>query len=490
MEPVSSAYLAAALRAVTTTNAIPPTQELSALSDHLTTLPPQLNQVNAEIKAQKLRLKTLKAQRDEILLQQSSIRAALNSPIRKLPAEILAEVLKACLPGELDRHKRLDFQRLRSVCRAWRRTAFSTPELWTGLKVSPDPSVLSSGSARNPEPEVVAGSILGWFDRAGGLPLTLTMLYDPGVKDRSYHFERRLVEAVYRYALSQSRNWHTIQFLGVTGGTPHAFSWITSTSNTPSGSPASVLPDPRSISNNSQLDVTPWSRLKHLAFPLAWPMNGLTGAEWPSPGSQLDRYAPALHTLSLTVSVHGDRRMNGVPCFRLRHQSLHTLILRIPYMAPELVTTMLQVIQNLPLLTILEIRHPSHSSDPEGFSLSGPQLPSIHHPHIHRLTLIGFGKATLRPLVLPNLRYLAVQDITAENDVASSLAMFLSRSQCQLTELHIRLSKPKFKESSWRKLWAPLCETGLLKEKSVHETFGGVIEGTWSFKIEGREPPL
>ncbi|TFK26829.1 hypothetical protein FA15DRAFT_754686 [Coprinopsis marcescibilis] len=59
------------------------------------------------------------------------------SPIQMLAVELLVEIMKACLlTATFTRQERLDFMALRCVCSLWRKVAFSTPVLWTGLHIT------------------------------------------------------------------------------------------------------------------------------------------------------------------------------------------------------------------------------------------------------------------------------------------------------------------------------------------------------------------
>jgi hypothetical protein len=150
-------------------------------------------------------------------------------------------------------------------------------------------------------------------------------------------------------------------------------------------------------------------------------------------------------------------------------------------MIQDMLTSVLQVIRDLPLLAALKVVCLASLPGPEVPALfpAGPELPFIHHTHLRYASIAGSGEAASLPMVLPNLERLVMREILPLAYVASSIAMFLSRSKCQLTELAVRLSEPRFEESSWRQLWEPLGEAGLV-ETSVHETVGGVIEETWS----------
>ncbi|EJD50902.1 hypothetical protein AURDEDRAFT_112024 [Auricularia subglabra TFB-10046 SS5] len=80
-----------------------------------------------------LRMRTLADQRSQVETRLASV-VALQSPIRKLPREILAVVFAAGV-RELDDEDPLFLPRLTLVCRYWRDVAVDTPELWSRIAI-------------------------------------------------------------------------------------------------------------------------------------------------------------------------------------------------------------------------------------------------------------------------------------------------------------------------------------------------------------------
>ncbi|KAE9397565.1 hypothetical protein BT96DRAFT_771414, partial [Gymnopus androsaceus JB14] len=93
------------------------------------------------------------------------------SPIRRLPAETLSEILVHCLPE--DRHAVRDIAEapllLTNISREWRRTAVATPALWSSLHLFIPLSLSSQAVERR-----VTGSAL-WLERSGSLPLSISL---------------------------------------------------------------------------------------------------------------------------------------------------------------------------------------------------------------------------------------------------------------------------------------------------------------------------
>ncbi|KAF6741092.1 hypothetical protein DFP72DRAFT_315640 [Ephemerocybe angulata] len=80
------------------------------------------------------------------------------SPARRLPVEIIGEILLLVTPLVLCSRGRAKLLDLTAVCRHWRQAALLTHRLWGGLSIDAT------------APESAYDSILSWFSRAGALP--------------------------------------------------------------------------------------------------------------------------------------------------------------------------------------------------------------------------------------------------------------------------------------------------------------------------------
>jgi hypothetical protein len=107
-------------------------QELNGLEDEIMELQKQVSEMQA-------RRKGLKTRRDKQI-------APILSPWRKLPPEILANILQAAVnPDRPSGHftsslltDRQIFRNLRAVCKMWREVALSTHALWTSVWIDFD----------------------------------------------------------------------------------------------------------------------------------------------------------------------------------------------------------------------------------------------------------------------------------------------------------------------------------------------------------------
>ncbi|KAH6867669.1 hypothetical protein BKA70DRAFT_1360280 [Coprinopsis sp. MPI-PUGE-AT-0042] len=108
-------------------------------------------------------------------VQYTQLRAPL-SAVRLAPMEIIAKIMEFALRDDmpLDRNSRSWFTQLRGVCSLWRRTAFSTPALWRGLRVSDD-------SSEGMDSEMLMFNIFRWFSRAGAQKQHLVLAPSHGI---------------------------------------------------------------------------------------------------------------------------------------------------------------------------------------------------------------------------------------------------------------------------------------------------------------------
>ncbi|KAH6915717.1 hypothetical protein BKA70DRAFT_468062 [Coprinopsis sp. MPI-PUGE-AT-0042] len=453
----------ATLKASSATNAIPLASDITALSNHLKSLPQELGQVEAEITELKLCLASLEIHKTDLLQEQHLPHTSINSPIHKLPTELIVEILKARFPDALNKGDRSCFLSLRSVCKMWREAAFTTPDLWDRLEITLGCETLT------PRWDV-AGVISRWFDRAGDLPLTFKVTrgrykYSPDHDIQLNSMDISILQAIYTSVFPQSRNWHELHLPDI--GADVLFG---------SSDEASAAPSCN----------TPWGRLEHLTLPFMLPSEGPAGEEWPFPRRRLDKYAPALATLSVTVKPGQTRSPNGNRKLRigLHHNHLRSLTVEIPTALGFVVDAFLQLVPSLPGLRTLKLKV---SLDPvERIRLNvKPVISPDPHFGIRSLSLTGSGIVTLKHLTLPNLRHLVIHELIPNTAVVDALLSLLSRSNCELRELHVHLSMSLLERSTWRKIWAPLCDVMGLQESLVREDGSGMVtEGAWIVRAE------
>ncbi|KIK66067.1 hypothetical protein GYMLUDRAFT_158552, partial [Collybiopsis luxurians FD-317 M1] len=149
------------------TNHIPTRYELGMLKTLLIDPELDLSQLEAEI----TRLHTVL---DRLLLRKQNVEEyimahkALASPVRQLPAEILAEIFVHCLPDCAVRDLSEAPLVLTRICRSWRRIALDTPRLWQSLHVYLPPNLSNAACSRRIE------GVTAWLERSGSLPISIS----------------------------------------------------------------------------------------------------------------------------------------------------------------------------------------------------------------------------------------------------------------------------------------------------------------------------
>ncbi|KAJ7701398.1 hypothetical protein B0H17DRAFT_976432, partial [Mycena rosella] len=105
---------------------------------------------------------------------------ALTSLIRRVPKDILEEILFSCLLTE--RNTGINATReapllLGFICRYWRAVSRSTPSLWNSLHI---PWLLFEAQALDSD---VSRLIQSWLDRAGDCPIFMSLDLPPASDD-------------------------------------------------------------------------------------------------------------------------------------------------------------------------------------------------------------------------------------------------------------------------------------------------------------------
>ncbi|KAJ7634645.1 hypothetical protein FB45DRAFT_909430 [Roridomyces roridus] len=158
---------------------------------------------------------------------------ALLSPIRRMPADVVQEIFKACLPTH--RNCVMDASEapllLGRICSGWRTLSLATPRLWSSLHIV-DPgqqwSEENGSLAINhwhagwggpveppmtavdrPRVSLIANAIQEWFERSGQCPLSISWHLDCRHRHNSAAANSRcIVEAVF----SRATRWQHIKF--------------------------------------------------------------------------------------------------------------------------------------------------------------------------------------------------------------------------------------------------------------------------------------
>ncbi|KAJ2915571.1 hypothetical protein MD484_g4836, partial [Candolleomyces efflorescens] len=163
----------------------PPSQvDYKLASQYVGSIDEELEECQAEIDALEIQLAKLR-ERVKALQNTRDEFGPMLSPWRRLPVDVLVEILQIAVNPGLHRSQlllspdfqstdRAHFKNLRSVCRLWRDVAFATPSLWTSIWVD-----FNECYKEVPNVKAVIRWIGKYFERAGSsLPLDLGFRWD------------------------------------------------------------------------------------------------------------------------------------------------------------------------------------------------------------------------------------------------------------------------------------------------------------------------
>ncbi|KAF5352259.1 hypothetical protein D9757_012518 [Collybiopsis confluens] len=175
------------------TNYFPSSAESAELEALLTEPERALSRIKLEISQAQAIIDRLTEQKNRVETFIRSYRALL-SPIRRLPAETLAEIFTRCLPeGRRPVRTLKDAPLLLTrVSKEWRRISLSTPELWRALHIFV-PLLLDAPAIGLRE----QGTEL-WLTRAGSLPLSIALVLSPlpfPASHQSLSFEEKSLQS-------------------------------------------------------------------------------------------------------------------------------------------------------------------------------------------------------------------------------------------------------------------------------------------------------
>jgi len=184
----------------------PPTQEeVACVAQYVDVIDFELATVCDEIETLEDRLKVLH-DRKEFLRHRRTCYLSIPSPVRRIPDDLVAEILQAAIiptndsPLSSTSINLKDFLSLRAVCRQWRNVAFSTPKLWTTVWIDFDrmwdtPKIIAMASS--------------FLRRAGpSLPLRVGFKWQERWRNEEYSEEHYLEWLEYLH--SQRGRWEEI----------------------------------------------------------------------------------------------------------------------------------------------------------------------------------------------------------------------------------------------------------------------------------------
>ncbi|KAH6873536.1 hypothetical protein BKA70DRAFT_1413285 [Coprinopsis sp. MPI-PUGE-AT-0042] len=134
------------------------------------------------IRALEREIKSLESMEKRLMMGQVALQSqktrysTIMTPIRRVPPEVVASIIHFAIStrrGYVGHGGRVTFLQIRSVCRLWRATSFSTPPLWRAIERNTTYSTSRQASMWH--------RLASWFARAGvGAPLQLDIfVYAP-----------------------------------------------------------------------------------------------------------------------------------------------------------------------------------------------------------------------------------------------------------------------------------------------------------------------
>lgn len=163
-------------------NEPPSDAELAIIRETIEISDNNMVQLNRDIISAEIALAEMK-KRYHQLRTHRQVHAALLTPMRRLPVELLAAIFEACLPDRPDRNLR-DPLTLAGVCRRWRIVAVSTGRLWSRMEIY----------LQTVHPQSQANQVGTWLLRSGGCPLSIKIRFMGKLK------EHPVIDALLAYA--------------------------------------------------------------------------------------------------------------------------------------------------------------------------------------------------------------------------------------------------------------------------------------------------
>ncbi|KAJ7512712.1 hypothetical protein B0H11DRAFT_4853 [Mycena galericulata] len=193
------------------TNCCPTENEVSHIKSLLTEPTFRLQRLDDEITELQNTLNKLIEER-ETLGAYVQGHAALISPARRLPRDIIQEIFVACLPTHQNcaMSAREAPVLLGRICSSWRTISLSTPRLWASLHVE-DPgqrsgsfdSTFSSTKTPKAKPALFLEVIETWLGRSGRCPLSISL---------HSHHEAPLAPSILQVLIPVASRWKYVQF--------------------------------------------------------------------------------------------------------------------------------------------------------------------------------------------------------------------------------------------------------------------------------------
>ena len=175
---------------------------------HIEALKLQVEQ--AEIKLQRLR------EEEVAILETFADHDRVFSPFRTLPDDVLHEICAKCMQGEISRlsygHNPMPYI-LSHICSSMRHVALTMPGIWASMRVDIRRIHSYRIQLREGHYAILARRAIEWFERAGDLALTVTIL-DSSSLSAPFNggVDSDPTSVLFRALLSFSTRWEVFDF--------------------------------------------------------------------------------------------------------------------------------------------------------------------------------------------------------------------------------------------------------------------------------------
>ncbi|EAU91734.1 hypothetical protein CC1G_04502 [Coprinopsis cinerea okayama7 len=423
------------IQELSSTNQPPEEWQRIALEGHRQKISDEIQKVEGMIACPRERIDSLNEEKWAV--------SGILSPLRRLPSELVAEVVKASLsPLVHDHDQRRHFMTLRCISRLWRQVSYDTPSLWASLTLSEDDFLRKEQGAL--PSSSLPSRVRTWFDRAADVPTSLYIFAD-------YRYQPDFDWGAYESTVllaAEDRNWATVRLSKENGMSEVLAAKLVLRAHTSS--------------------YRPWRNLKELKIPFDVIGHGTASRGkmfWPVPDIPLDIFLPSLSILSLEI-ISSVIHANAI----ISHKGITCLEVIVHHVIPSLLEDFIPNLKFLPSLKKIQ------------YSLAGPLSVSLAmslglyyiypersgrvvHEGVESLTVSTDGLMVLHYLNLPALRILELPGARYINDRAIEytdlvyLEEFLEQSRCTIQ--HLSLHRLYFSPKELRRLFSKMDVSNL-----------------------------
>ncbi|KJA19035.1 hypothetical protein HYPSUDRAFT_44699 [Hypholoma sublateritium FD-334 SS-4] len=193
----------------------PTNAELKSLEAHISETMARIEELESQVEQAESKLQRLREEEAAILETFDNHRRVF-SPFRNIPEDILREICIAVVadsvPALSSRHQTIPLPYVLSqICSGMRHIALTTPIIWASMHVKIYPISFNSLAGYERAYSALVLKANTWFERAGGLGLTVSIEDHSDPYEMSAHSQSALWESLFDTLLSYSTRWKVLQ---------------------------------------------------------------------------------------------------------------------------------------------------------------------------------------------------------------------------------------------------------------------------------------